>query len=156
LFGAALFFGILKSFGSEVYQGAVGIAMLVGLLVVCHSSDFFKPNLQQGYTAILPRFLDMDTYCSPNTPGIKRIQDYGLEACALQNNHDMSGAITELQKGIHFGPGLTLADNAATLAADEKPVNHCARAFKAAERLCPLAFSSVGKEERAALLEASE
>ena len=150
---SAAFFGVLGNLGIE---GATGIAMLVGLVVVFHSNDFFKPKLQQGYAAVLPRILDMDTYCPLGAPQIKQIQDYGLKACALQNNHDASGAVTEMGKGIHFGPGLTLVDSAATLTTDEKPVNHCAHAFKAAVRQCPLAFSSMGKEEREALLKAAE
>lgn len=150
---SAAFFGALGSIGAEA---ATGIAMLAGLVFVFNSNDFFKPKLQQGYAAVLPRILDMDTYCPLGVPETKQIRDYGLKACALQNNHDASSAVTELGKGIHFGPGLTLVDSAATLATDEKPVNHCAQAFKAADRLCPLAFSSMGKEERAALLMAAE
>lgn len=154
--GTGFFFGILRSLASEVYQAAIGIAMLLGVFAVCYSSDLFKPKLQRGYAAVLPLILDMDAYCPLKARETKQIKDYGLKACALQNNSDISGAVAELGKGIHFGPGLTLVDSAATLAADEKPVNHCARAFKAADRLCPIAFSSIGKEEREALLTAAQ
>jgi hypothetical protein len=129
--------------------------MIIGLAAVLSYSNLFNHDLQRGYSAIAMSFPELDAYCPANSPELRRVKEYGVAACLLQSNRDAISATTELQKGIHFGPTLTLVDSAATLTA-EGEVNHCARAFKEAVRLCPIAFSTLGAKERAALLAAAE
>lgn len=155
IMGGAFWLGFFDSLGSETYKAAGSLATMVGLFAVFAYGSLFDTKLQQGYGAALMGFGHLEMYCPAATPNLRRIKDYGVAACAMQNNSDALSATAEFQKGIHFGPTLTLVDSAATLS-QEKDVNHCARAFKIAEPLCPLAFSSLGKEERTALLVAAE
>ena len=151
----ALLYAGITGFVSEGYQAATGIAMVLGIGAILSYSNLFNPDLQRSYSAVAMSFAGLDTYCPANTPDLRRAKEYGLAACLLQSDRDAISATTELQKGVNFGPALTLVDSAVTLAGEEE-ANHCARAFKAAVRRCPPAFSSVGVKERAALLAAAK
>lgn len=155
LLSAVLLFGSLNSFVTVEYQAAAGIAAMIGIFGTLAYSNLFNSDLQRGYADLMMRFPLVETYCPATTPGLRSVSETGLAACALQNNLDAMNATSDLQKGVHFGPALTLVDSAATLAKDGE-VNFCARAFKQALRICPVAFSSMGTKERKALLAAAE
>ena len=140
---------------SGEYRLATSVATIIGLAATFAYGAFFKPDLQGAYFNAMTSFADESLYCPTSAPELRRIAQVGVPACALQSNRDAMAATSELQKGIHYGPALTLADNAATVGSAAQ-VNQCAKAFKEAVGLCPVAFSSVDEKQRSALLAAAE
>lgn len=144
-----------RSLSTETYATTVFLAMMIGIGGVFLTGNLFNFQLQQGYAEVLPRFLNMEMFCPHAVREVQRVQNYGIKACGLQHNIDALGATSDLYKEVQFGPAISLADSVLS-ATEDKEVNHCARAFKEADRVCPLAFSSMDKGVREALLDAAK
>jgi hypothetical protein len=140
---------------SPEYLLVTGVATIIGLAATFSSGALFKSDLQGAYFNAMTSFAELNMFCTTSTPKLRQVAEAGVAACALQSDRDATAATIELQKGIHFGPALTLADNAATIASGAQ-VNQCAKAFKEAVGLCPIAFSSINEKQRSALLSAAE
>lgn len=150
-----LWSGNLAILVSPEYRLATGVATIIGVAATFSYGAFFKPDLQGAYFNAMRSFAEVNLYCTTSAPELRRIAKLGVTACSLQSDRDAMAATGELQKCIHYGPALTLADNAATIASAVQ-VNQCAKAFKEAVGLCPVAFSSVNEKQRSALLAAAE
>lgn len=150
-----IFLGIGESWANPSFQLAAAFIGGIGLLGVFLHNRAFDTNLQGAYMNVLSDIVTIELRCRPMSTELRNMQPFGVAACASQQNSDQMGAVVELGKGLHFGPTLTLADSGVTLYKGEYP-NYCARAFKATEQLCPLAFPSINKTSRSALLEAAK
>lgn len=153
--GITLLRGFVESLMAPEFQLAAGVIGVIGLLGSVQDSNLFDHKLQSGYARVLTGMAYLDMHCNPMPSDLRTIQEYGVAACAMQGNSDALRTVLDLNKGLYLGPTLSMVDSAATLGDDEQ-INHCARAYRAAQKLCPAAFSSVDKSERAALLEAAE
>lgn len=153
--GLGILLGVSNTLASPTFQFSAALIGAIGLFGVFFYNRAFDTNLQGAYIEALSDLGTMELRCRPMSAELRSIQTFGVAACASQGNSDQMGAVVELGKGLHFGPTLSLVDTSVTLSKGEHP-NYCARAFKAADRVCPLAFSSMSTKFRTALLEAAK
>lgn len=132
---AAVFIGALGLIGGFLYHRAL------------------NSELRDAHAAAFTSFANMSShsYCRPMSAEIKKITEFGLRACSIQDSADQLSLTTEVAKGIYFGPALSIADSAYTSTL-EPPKDNCAFAFKAAFAICPDAFHSLSEPQTEALL----
>lgn len=152
--GLGIFLGITDSLQNPIFQYLAAIIGAIGILSVFLYSNFFNIKLQSAYTDALITVGAMDTSCRPMKSELLDIQKFAIAACSTQGNSDQIGVVVEFGKGLHFGPTLTLVDSSVALSNGEVP-NYCAKAFLAANQLCPAAFTSMSEASRNALIKAA-
>lgn len=153
--GLGILLGVAESMANPYFQVAAAVIGLVGIVGVFLYNRAFDLNLQDAHLGAMSDFATMELSCRPMSIELQNIQKFGMKACATQGNSDQMSAVLELAKGVHFGPTLTIIDSAASLQKGSPP-DYCAQAFKAASDLCPLAFVSLSKANRKALVEAAK
>ena len=148
-----VYFGFGEVISNPAFQAAAVLIGAIGLLGWGKDHRIFNTGLQDAHRAAFASFVDMESrsYCKPITIELRKLSEFGLRACAMQDNADQQSATAELAKGIYFGPALTLADSAYASTA-ESPKDYCALAFKAAFAACPNAFHSLSANNKAVLL----
>jgi len=146
--------GIRTSSGDPRFHLFAGVIGAIGLLGTFAENRAFDLALQEAQADALAGFTSMGARCSGMSPDLQQMQSFGQRACGTQANSDQIRAVVELSKGLHLGPGLSMIDGAATLAAGNPP-NYCAMIFVAAAARCPAAFTEVKWASRDALLKAS-
>lgn len=152
----AWYSGIIDSLTNPIFQLAGAVVILpIGLVAILNNNRALNVDLQVAYSAVLYDLGTMHLHCDVRSAELRKLQEFGVMACAMQGNSDQLGVLNELSKGIHFGPTLTVLDSGAALLDSENP-NYCAKTFKAAENLCPTAFMSLKKSYRSALLAAAQ
>lgn len=144
--------GIVDSFGNPIFKLAAGALGALGLIGVVAYNRAFDLDLQRAHVEAFSQMGAMEFHCKPVSAELRKVQQFGIAACATQGNSDQLGALVELSKGVHFGPTLTMVDNAIANTTDATP-NFCAQAFKEVVRLCPSTASFVSASTRRALLE---
>lgn len=147
--------GISDSLENPMFKAAAAVIGILGIAGVFLYNRAFDVNLQQAYPEAAYALATMQMQCPAMSPALRNIQEFGIKACALQGNGDQMRALIELQKGVNFGPTLTLADSAIALQSGT-PANYCAKAASAAAALCPAAFDTMSGPVRHALLKAAE
>ena len=148
--GLGVTLGILESWSNPYFKLAAAVIGALGLIGVFAYNRAFDHDLQRAHMEALYEIGVLETHCSLSVE-LRKVQHFGIAACASQGNSDQFGALVELSKGIHFGPTLTLADSAITSAREANP-DFCAHAFREAVRLCPAAATFVSALTRRSLL----
>ncbi|MFC0350082.1 hypothetical protein [Undibacterium danionis] len=149
--GLIFLLGIDESQNSLLIQSLAGLAGVLGLFAVFFEHRAFDIRRTEAHASALTAFVQMEFSCPVMDASIRNIQQKGIRACALQDNHDQIGAITELQKARALGPVTSLVDSAYSVS---KPSNadFCAEEFRAAQLRCPRAFLSMTNSSRELLL----
>lgn len=139
--------GITEAMDGPMFKVGAAAIGLVGIIGVFAYSRGLNPQVSSAHASALNDFAYADLRCPHPSSKLRAIDRLGIKACIVQNNSDQMAAVIDLAKAIHYGPTLSLADSAASLGHDEAP-DYCAVAFKAADALCPSAFSSLSKSDR--------
>lgn len=142
--------GITDAIDSPMFKAAAAVIGLVGIIGVFAYSRGLSPQVSSAHASALNDFAYADLWCPHPSPKLLAIENLGIKACMKQSNSDQMASVIDLAKAIHYGPTLSLADSAASLGHSEAP-DYCAVAFKAADALCPSAFSSLSKSDRETL-----
>jgi hypothetical protein len=112
------------------------------------------PNLPSAHVSAWNDFLYIEFRCPDAPTELRNLKMLGVKACARQNNSDQMALVVDLAEALHLDPASSLVGSAISPAGVSTP-NYCARAFKAAEKLCPTGFPSVSIAERDALNKAA-
>lgn len=149
--GLIFLLGYNSSRDSLLIQFLAGLAGIVGLVAVFVEHRAFDVRRTEAHASVLTAFINMELACHVMDVSLREVQRTGIMACALQDNSDRIGAITELQKAQIFGPTMSLADSVHS-ATQPSDADLCAEAFRAAEPRCPGAFLGVAKSSKELLL----
>lgn len=149
--GLIFLLGYNASRDSLLIQTLTGLAGILGLVAVFFEHRAFDVRRTEAHASVLTAFIKMELACPVMDASLREIQRKGITACALQDNSDQIGAITELQKARTFGPTMSLADSVHS-ATQPRDVDFCAEAFRAAQPRCPSAFFGIAKGSQELLL----
>lgn len=149
--GLGAILGITETISNPTFQAAATIIGVIGLFAVFLYHSAFNNELQDAHRAALSSFVMMEMYCKPMPPELQKISEFGIKACATQDNLNQLSATSELAKGLYFGPTLSLADSAYS-SSEEPPKDYCAQTFKTVSNICPDAFRSLSAAQQATLL----
>jgi len=145
--------GVMESMENPFFQIGAALIGLVGIIGVFVHNRAFDINIQAAHRHALEAFATMDLHCRPISKELRKIQEFGLKACAIQDNSDQMSVVVDLAKGLYLNPPLTLADSAISLQKGMLP-DYCAQVFKTALNICPSAFILLSNADREALIEA--
>lgn len=149
--GLGVVIGISTALVSPGFKLAAALIGLVGIIGVFIYSRGLNPQVASAHASALNGFVHIDLQCPHPSAKLRKVQNFGTKACALQNNSDQMAAVIDLAKAIHIEPALSLADS--TLSLDNgTPPDYCAIAFTAATKLCPAAFASLSSTDREVLI----
>lgn len=148
--GIGVVIGVTTALENPGFKFAAAFIGLIGIVGVFMYSRGLNPTLASAHTAAMNDFLRIDFRCHDASKELLDIQEFGIKACALQNNSDQMASVVDLTKALHLGPTSSLADSAISRAGSSTP-DYCAVAFVAAEDFCQTAFPSLSSAEREAL-----
>lgn len=152
---AIILLDIPDRWNDPLCQFAALVITTIGIVGVFVHHAAFDLELQSAQIDAVQAFQAIDSLCRPVSPALMKVRQFGIAACTTQGNRDQRSAIMELEKGLHFGPGLSVIDGGAGLAKDAVP-NRCAKAVKVAYDMCPVGFSLMKAAALKELLDAAK
>lgn len=130
-----------------------GISMMLGVLSVFEDNEAFDPQLNKAHNDALRHLVEAQYECVNEIDEIRisEIIKYATLACALQNNKNMQGAISNLKKQLHLTPEIGLIDSIVSTA-KENEVSECKSSFREVYKYCEESFIFMDEKSKNRLL----